>query len=500
MKTATLKKNFVYNFISQILTLIIPFVTTPYLARVLTAEGNGQFSYANSIITYFLLFANLGFNIYGQREIARKRNDKEAKSKVFWEIFIVKGITSCFSFIVLFILILSVGFGEKYNFLMIILSIQVFAVIFDIQYLLQGEEDFKGIALRTIVLKLLGMIGIFVLVKSINDIWIYALCISVSTILSNLIVWPSIRKRLQKVKIKELKLRRNILPAILIFLPTMAVTVYSVFDKTMIGLLAQNPDYANGCYEQAYKINSVALLLIVVISPILIPRNSYDYQVGNTDALKGHLYFACNYVWFFSLPLIAGFLVLSNNISSWFLGDGYMDVPLLLKIMSIRFVFSGFGVIFGDQLYIAIGKEKYPTIATIAAGLINITANFFLIPVLGALGAAITTAISEILVTVILAIFVFRDKFLSLKKILLMSWKYFIAAVIMLISIYYMQNNLSYSIWEFLLISGVGFIIYILVLLILRDKFLLNIIHKFFSHLKELKNRIKKDVKEPPAM
>lgn len=80
-----LKSNFAFNFISQILTLIIPLITTPYLARVLQETGNGQYSYAFSIITYFTLFANLGFDVYGQRQIAAAQGDIEAKSKVFWE-------------------------------------------------------------------------------------------------------------------------------------------------------------------------------------------------------------------------------------------------------------------------------------------------------------------------------------------------------------------------------------------------------------------------------
>ena len=75
-----LKSNFVYNFISQILTLLIPLITTPYLARVLHETGNGQISYASSIITYFTLFATLGFDTYGQRQIAACQEDKDKKS------------------------------------------------------------------------------------------------------------------------------------------------------------------------------------------------------------------------------------------------------------------------------------------------------------------------------------------------------------------------------------------------------------------------------------
>ena len=134
-------------------------------------------------------------------------------------------------------------------------------------------------------MKIIGLVCIFVFVKESDDLWIYALCLSLTAVLSNLIMWPSMLKQIIFVKFSDLNIRKRVVPSILIFLPTLAVTVYSVLDKTMIGLLSSNPDYDNGCYEQAYKINSMALILITVISPVMIPRNTYDYSHGNIDKL-----------------------------------------------------------------------------------------------------------------------------------------------------------------------------------------------------------------------
>ena len=115
MKRANLKTNFILNIIVQSLNLIGPIITSPYLARVLHEEGNGIYSYSFSIITYFVLFANLGFAIYGQREIARNSENKELQDKRFWEIFLVKFFTTSISTIVLAIILLTVGFGQDYN-------------------------------------------------------------------------------------------------------------------------------------------------------------------------------------------------------------------------------------------------------------------------------------------------------------------------------------------------------------------------------------------------
>ena len=487
IKKSGLKVNFIFNFISQILTLIIPLITTPYLSRVLHEAGNGQYSYSVSIITYFILFSNLGFDIYGQRQVAAYQNDKEEKSKIFWELFILRSITTAVSLVVLYSIAFTVGFGENYTKLILLLSIQVIAIPFDIQFLYRGDEDFKSIAIRTIVMKLIGLICIFVFVKDESHTWLYVLFMSISVIASNLVMWLTVFKRITFVKLKEVSLLRHIKPTILIFLPTLAVTVYSVFDKTMIGILAENPDYENGCYEQAYKLNSVALLPITFISSVMISRNAHDYEMGDIDTVKRHLYLATNYVWMLGLPLIVGFGVLSPNLCSWFLGEGYQEVPLLLRIMSVRFIVSGLGVVFGDQLFIAIKKEKFPTIATTVAAAANILLNYFLIPIYGATGAAIATAVCEFLVTLILAILVMKGKYLSILRVLSNSWKYLIAAGVMFVPIYFIDRYLQYSVFSFLLCAVVAVITYAVVLIALRDKFFIN---NSMNILHSIKNKI----------
>ena len=480
-----LLKNYIFNFISQILTLIVPLITTPYISRVLREVGIGQYSYSASIITYFTLFANLGFNVYGQREIAKVKEDKNALSKVFFEIFIIRIVTTLLSLVVLYSILFTCGFGEQYNKLILILSIQVVSIIFDITFLYQGIEDFKSIALRSVIVRLIMLVCIFVFVKDEGDLELYVLLIALSQLLGVIIMWPNFFKIVNKVNIKEFEYKRHIKPTLLIFLPSLAVTVYSVFDKTMIGLLAQNPDYENGCYEQAYKVNGVALLLITVISPIFMPRNASELAENNFEGIKKNMYFVSNYTWAIGLPMIAGFAILADNLSSWFIGDGFDSVPLLLIIMSVRFISSGFSELFGNQYFIVVGKEKYVTYSAIIAAIINVVFNIVLIPTLGAVGAAIATAICEVSITLVQAYFISKENIISLKKVLFMSIKYIIASAVMIIPIYFLNQYLSYSIWSFILIVGIGTIIYFIVLLLLRDKFIFSLINYAKSIIKK---------------
>ncbi len=488
MKDGKVKKrglgaNFIYNFISQVLALIVPLITTPYLSRVLRETGNGQYSYALSIITYFILFANLGFDIYGQRQIAAYQDDKERKSAAFWEITALKGIFTAVSLGVLYAVLFTAGFGESYTPLILILSVQVVIVPLDVQFLFRGDEDFRAIALRTIVLRVITLACIFIFVRRSTDTWLYCLCVSLSAAFSNIVMWPSVFKRVSCVPLRELKLARHLKPAFLIFLPTLAVTVYSVLDKTMIGLLAENPDYQNGCYEQAYKINSVALLLVTLISSVMVSRNAHEHGAGNAEGVKNNIYFAARYVWLMGLPLIVGFAVLSPNLCSWFLGEGYAEVPLLLMIMSVRFVVSGLGVVLGDQLFIATGREKYPTIATACAAVLNFGLNFWLIPYFGAVGAAITTAVAEVAVTAVLCICAAATRSVSVLKIFVSCWKYLLAAAVMFVPVYFMQKYMPYEIWSFAAITLTGAIVYGVMLIVLRDGLTLKVLKRLSEKL-----------------
>lgn len=489
-KKINLKKNFIYNLISQIFSMIVPLITAPYLARVLLEEGNGRYSFTYSIITYFILFSSLGFNIYGQREISKNRDNITAQKRIFLEISIIRCIFTLISLTALFAFLFFVGFGEKYNTLILIESINVFAVIFDFNFFYQGREDFKSLAIRNILTRIIGLITVFLFVKTSDDVWIYALCIGLNTLICNLALIPKIVNSYKGIEIGQMHLMYHLRPAFLIFLPTLAVTIYSVFDKSMIGWLASNADYENGCYEQAYKINSIALTLVTVISPIFIPRNAVDYKNQNYDGLREHMYVLSNYVWMIGTPLIVGMITLSSNLSSWFLGSGYEEVPLLLNIMSCRFLVSGFGTVFGDTFFIPIGKEKYPTIATFAAAGLNVGLNFILIPRFGALGAAITTAVSELVVTSILVGLVVHNKIVSVKKIFFMSFKYIISALIMFVPIYFINSKMSYSVVSFLICVLVGFCVYYAALILLKTNFVVRITKMVCNKISEKFNKV----------
>ncbi len=485
----SLKTNLIFNLISQILLLLIPLATSPYLARVLGAEVNGQISFSASIITYFTLISNFGFATYGQREIARHQNDKAKRSLIFWEISAIRALFTFVALGAFLAVVFSHVFEEKYQTFLLIQGIGVFACLLDPTFFYQGMEEFEGIAIRSVLVRLVCLVFVFVFVKTKDDAWIYVLVNALSSAISFIAMWPYVGKKVEHVKIKDMHIWRHFVPAFLIFLPTLAITIYSVLDKTMIGVLAKNPDYENGCYEKAYQLNSMILLLVTVISPVMIPRNAHDYAAGDTESVKRHLDFSVNYSWLIGLPLIVGTSILCYSLSSWFLGDGYEEVPLLLQIMSVRFVSSGLAVTFSDQFFIVIGKEKYTTIATAVAACLNFGLNLLFVPRWGAAGAAITTAISEITVTAILCGIAFAQHRYPAKDLFIPAIKKVIAAGIMFVPIFFMNRVMPYEVWSFIVITLVGCVTYAAALFILRDAFFLSLLSKGIQSLKRLRKK-----------
>ena len=278
----SIKENYFYNLLFQILTLIIPLITAPYLSRILGVNGIGISSYTLSLVSYFILFGGIGISSYGQREIAMNRNDKNTYSKIFWELFILRIISNIISILcfIIFIIVTS-----EYNLILGILIINILASMFDISWFYQGLEEYKFISIRNIVIKLIFTILIFIFVKEKDDLIIYILLNSMSLIISSLSLWIRLRKLITKIKIKELRVSSHFKQTLIYFLPQIAIQIYTMVDKTMLGVITGS-QIENGYYEQAHKIVNMTLTVIISLNTVMSPRMSYLYKENKLSEIK----------------------------------------------------------------------------------------------------------------------------------------------------------------------------------------------------------------------
>ena len=231
MKEKSIKRNYVYNVVYQVLAIIVPIITMPYVSRVLNAEGIGLYSYGSSIASYFVLAATLGTTVFGQRAISYVQGDIEARSRAFWELFIFRLISTAIAlaaYAAVFFAFLKDN-GTMY----LILALNVVNVATDISWFFQGIEEFGKIVIRNVVFRILNLAAIFIFIKTASDLYKYVLIVVGFTTASNLSLWFMMKGNVCRVK--GIKPFRDVKEILQFFIPTVATQIYTVLDKSMIG-------------------------------------------------------------------------------------------------------------------------------------------------------------------------------------------------------------------------------------------------------------------------
>ena len=473
----SVRKNAIYNSIFQFLIYVIPLITTPYASRVLGAEHIGQYSYALSIATYFWLTAVLGSSTHGQRIIAYNRDDKEKLSEEFWNTLFFRVITTIASLILYFVFI---SFFGSITVLQIIVSLHVLNVAFDVSWFFQGLEDFKKTATRGLVVKLLGLVGIFLFVRNSNDTWKYAVILLGSIFLGNLFLWISVPELIQKPK--NVRPFKEIKDIILVFLPTVASQVYMVLDKSMIGWITHS-DYENGCYEQSEKLVRVAVVIISAVSAVILPRVANLYSQNKMDEAKEYVYKAYRVVFFLAIPMFYGLIICASLFMPIYLGNGYeLSIPLM-QIFSWLIVVVCLASITGFSYLVPTKQQNVYTFSVTMAAIANLLMNLILIPKIGALGAAIASISAETIGTVIQIWYCVYKKQLDIKKIINPSWKYFLSGTLMFFILLGIKHWFFSGIKSLLILVFAGFLSYVLILIILKDSFILEQIRRIRGRL-----------------
>ena len=464
----SITKNYIYNLIYQILIIILPIITTPYLSRKLGAEAIGVYGYTISIVTYFTLIGTLGLTNYGKREIAYIQDDFEKRNKLFSELIIFRFIMVVITLIIYGIFII---FVKQYTIYYLILSLEIVSVALDISWLFQGIEDFKKVVARNIVVKFISVVLIFIFIKSGQDLWKYFCIYVVSTFLGNATLWIHISKYVKFTKIKLKELKKHIKPTISLFIPQIAVSIYTVLDKTMLGILC--PDISEvGFYEQSQKIIKVALTLITTIATVMVPRIANMYAKGDKAQINSYMQKSFNFVWFFSIPIMLGIIAISPDFVPWFFGDGYDKVIILMTIASPIIVFISLSTVTGSQFLMSIKKQNIHTVTVIIGAITNVIINIILIKRFCSIGAVISTVIAEFLIAAIEIIYLVYKKYISLESIFGKTLRYWLIGGLMFIIVWILQINLNPSIISTMIEIITGGLIYIGILFIIKDKFL----------------------------
>lgn len=442
VKKRNIGKNYIYNVSFQLFSLLTPLIVTPYISRVLGAENIGIYGYTLSISTYFIIIGNLGFPLYGQREIAYVDSDIKTRSIRFFEILYGKIIGLG---IVIFLFgILLLKWDQDIRGMLLLQGIGIIADVINIGWFYQGIEKFKLTVVRNYFIKIFSIVCVFLFVKESKDIYTYTLIINLANLIGNLLILIDLKKYIDfsccKVQIK--KVFSHFKPAFWLGIPYYISSVYTLIDKTMLGMMYSTYSEV-GYYEQSQKIVNCAMAIVTAVGTVYMPRLANEVGKKNKEKTLFYLNQGIEFVLMLAMPISVGLFLLSDMIVPWFYGAGYEKVEGLLKIFSISICMSGLSNFIGNQYLVVTQKEKYLTIS-IAVGVgANFCMNAILIPRYASYGAAFGTLVA-IVVKVLLQFYMVKED-LKVRKIAFVGIKYFGMAFIMAIVVMIFKINWLYE-------------------------------------------------------
>lgn len=456
----SIKRNFAYNTFYQILAILIPLITTPYLTRTLGATGIGEYSYAYSIAYYFVMLIQLGLNNYGNREIAKNRDDRKIRSLTFWGIYRMQLVCSIFA-IVMYCIYIIIYAGNKI--IPISMVPYIISGALDINWFFFGMEEFKITVVRNTVIKIFTTLSIFIFVNDSNDVIIYAYIMTIGMLCSQFVMWPFLKGRIDYVRVSKQDILKHIKPNLILFVPVVAVSLYKMMDKIMLGALATKTEV--GYYDSSEKIIQIPMALITSLGTVMLPRMSNLFAKSNTDAAERIFKKSINLALFLSTSIGFGIMSVGKTFVPWFYGNDFVKCISLFNILLPSCIFLSFANVIRTQYLIPNEKDKEFIISVIVGAVINLIINTLFIPRFGSIGAAIGTLIAEASVCIVQIIFVYNK--LPMSQYIFDSIKYVLSGCFMFKVLYKIEFTYLPSIISILFQIIIGGVIYLLSLFIL---------------------------------
>lgn len=463
-----IKKNYLYNLAYQILVVLLPLITTPYISHVLGSNGVGIFGFTYSVLSYFILVSMLGVMLYGRREIAYRQNDAIARSKAFWEINIIRWVTTFVAAIIYyFVCMTSDDLGIYYK----IFTLEFIAGVFDISWYFQGIEQFKTLAIRNIIIKLIFVALIFIFIKTPDDLGLYIAFFGGSALLSNLSVWLLLPKTLKKVKITFKETKKHIKPILVLFLPQAMAEIYAILDKTMLGILIKDMDEV-GIYEQSQKLEKFSLSVVTALSPVMASRVANLYSEEKGGEIKEKLKKSFHFIWALSTPIALGIVGIASTLVPWFLGPDFLGAIPIMQIGALLIFAIALSNVTGHQYLVPTKKQNLFTLSIAIGMLTNIIGNLILIPPFHAVGAIISSVSAECAVAIVQLHFI--KKAVPIREIFKPAVKSLISGGIMCGVVLLLGLVVPKTVSGTFVQIVVGGIVYVAAMTILKDEIVLE--------------------------
>lgn len=467
----TIAKNFLYTTFYKVLRIILPLITVPYITRVLGAEKLGIYDYTYSVVIYFQMIAFLGFENYGSRLIAENCKDKEELNKVFSAAYYFQIVFSMFA-IAAYVLYLTI-FCKENVIVSWVQMLYIVAELFNISWLYFGMEKFQITSAVNIVSRLVSFLGIFIFVKSKDDLILYSVFCAGSLLISSLILWIGAFKYIKFVYATVKEIWGYGKGALVLFFPVLVINIYRTMDKIMLGNMIGMAEVA--IYSNADKIVEVPYMILASLGVVTLPKMTNLAVEGEMEKTRYYIKKSMRFIMFMACGMAFGMMAVGKVFAQVFFGKEFLASGILIMVIAPHVVFRGSANVVRNQ-YLLPQKRDKDYIASILIGVvINLVFNFILIPLWGAIGAAWATLFAESFVA-LYQIFVCRKE-IPVVGYTLSNAFFLVAGLIMFVPVYLYGSTHLANIPTLLIQIVMGVIIYLIVgggFMYVKEKELIN--------------------------
>lgn len=448
-------KNFLYNLSYQMLAIILPLITVPYVSGILGAEGIGDYAFTFANTQYFIIFGMIGITLYGNRQIAYVREDKAKLKNTFYSIYLLQLVGTAISLVLFFIFAVIFNKGD-YRILYIAQGINILAAMVDISWLFMGLEEFKKTVVRNTIVKLVSLASIFIFVKTKEDVLIYTIILGLSAFIGNLTFWFYIPNAVGIKGIKINELNYHFKSALALFIPQIAIQIYVLLDRTLLGIITNSIEV--GYYENSQKLIKMALTIATAVGTVMMPKIANTIASGDLEKVKYYIKNSFFFVSALSIPITFGLMGVANELSPWFFKGKFDGIESLIVVSSIIVLAISWSNVLGTQLLVPMNRIREFTISVSLGAVVNLILNLILIKNLGSFGACIATVIAEITVTSVQFYFI-RD-FISPLKLIKSAMVFIPSGLIMYIIVRIIGLTMGTSIVTTIIQGVIGAAVY----------------------------------------
>lgn len=489
MKSKSLKSNFIMYSIRIMSGTILSLITFPYVSQKLGPEGIGRVQYVQSIVSYFLLFINIGIPVYGYREVAVNRENKEKMSKIVLELISILIITTSIVSIIYVVSLLYLPVMQKEKILFIIFGIQILMTFMDLEWFFRGIENQNYITIRSMLVKIFSLIAILIFIKNSNDYYKYALILVLSLVGSNMFNLLKVFKNLnvQIFSFKNLQIKKHLKPLLIFFSSNIALSLFYSVDSIMLGSMIGEKEL--GYYSLASNIGRMPIIFITAITGVLSPRLCNYIK---NDKIEDYYELAkkgLSFLLLFSFPATIGMYILAPEIIQVLGGEKFSNSINPLKIYSFLLLTLSLAYYVGAFIFTPNNMEKYGLYSFIIAGVFNIVFNYIFIPKFKSSGAAMGTVLSELLACVI-RIYMVTEIIKKIKNKIKEILKIIISSLLMGIFLIIIKKIILITIIRLIIGITTSIIIYFILLVLLKEENIIDILGK----VKKEEKNVKKDL------